>query len=102
MVISKIVLPLRSPTVPNAIPTSQVRSAQPLVIVQHLIGGRVRGEVEVARLLAEQDIPDRTADQRELVAVAREQAADLGHFGHPLAQQRGDRFPLFVAHGHGH
>jgi hypothetical protein len=53
-------------------------------------------------LLAEQDIPDRTADQREFVAVAREQAADLGHFGYPLAQQRGYRFPLFVAHGHGH
>jgi len=37
----------------------QVRSAQPLAIGQHLIGGRVRGEIEVARLLAEQDIPDR-------------------------------------------
>jgi len=53
---------------------------------QHLIGGRVRGEVEVARPLTEEDIPDRTADQGELVAAAHEQAADLGHFGHPLAQ----------------
>ena len=53
-------------------------------------------------LLAEKDVPDRTADQRELVAVTLEQAADLGHGRHPLAQQHGDRFLLFVAHGHGH
>ena len=70
--------------------------------LQHLVGGGVRGQVEVARLLAEKDVPDRTADQRELVAVAREQEADPGHGGHLLAQQRGDRFSLFVAHGHGH
>jgi hypothetical protein len=36
------------------------------------------------------------------VTVAREQAADLGHGGHPLAQQRGHCIPLFVAHRHGH
>jgi len=69
---------------------------------QNLGRCRVRGQVEIAGLLAEEDIPDRSADQCELVAVAREQAADLGHGGHPLAQERGGRLPLFVAHGHGH
>ena len=102
MVISKTEFPLRSPTVPKAIPTVHVLSAQPLVICQHLLRRRVRGQVEVAGLLAEEDVPDRAADQRELVAVAREQAADLGRGGHSLTQQRGGRLPLFIAHGHGH
>ena len=60
------------------------------------------GQVEVGRPPAEKDIPDRAADQRELVSVAREQAADPGRGGHPLAQQCGGRFALFVGHGHGH
>ena len=54
--------------------------------LQHLLGRSVRGQVEVAGPLAQEDIPDRPADQRELVAVAREQPADPGHAGHPLAQ----------------
>ena len=44
----------------------------------------------------------RPADQGELVAVVREQAADSGRGGNSLAQQRGGRSSLFVAHGHGH
>jgi hypothetical protein len=52
--------------------------------------------------LAAEYVPDRTADQGQLVAVLGEQAADVGDLGHTLAQQRGGRLPLFVGHGHGH
>ena len=34
--------------------------------------------------------------------VVREQAADSGHVGDPLAQERGGCLLLFGVHGHGH
>jgi hypothetical protein len=77
-------------------PTAHVLSAQ------YLFRGGVSGQVEVAGPLAAEDVPDRTADQGQLVAVPGEQAADLGDLGDTLAQQRGGRLPLFVGHGHGH
>jgi len=69
---------------------------------QDLFRGGVRGQVEVTGQLAAEYVPDRTADQGQLVATLREQAADVGDLGDTLAQQRGGRLPLFVAHRHGH
>src|ERR1700683_4740656 len=41
-------------------------------------GGRgVRGQIQVTGAAAEKDVPDRSADERELMAVAGEQAAKL-------------------------
>ena len=69
---------------------------------QDLLRGGVRGQVEIGGLLASEHVPDRAADQGQLVAVPREQAADAGDLGDALFQQRGGRLPLFVGHGHGH
>jgi hypothetical protein len=62
----------------------------------------VGGQVEVGGPPAAKDVPDRTTDQGQLVAVLGEQAADVGDLRDALAQQRGGRLPLFVAHRHGH
>jgi hypothetical protein len=67
-----------------------------------LLGRGVGSQVEVGGPLAEEHVPDRPADQGEVVAVAHEQLADLAGCGHLIAQHRGRRLPLFVAHGHGH
>jgi hypothetical protein len=34
--------------------------------------------------------------------MVREQTADSGHVGNPLAHERGGRISLFGVHGHGH
>ena len=70
--------PLRSPTVPNAIPTVQVAVRPAAGDLQHPLGPRVGGQVEVGRAAAEEHIPHRPADERELVTVPGKEAAELG------------------------
>ena len=76
---------------PNAIPTSQLASAQPRMMLLHLLGTGVRGEIEVglAGRSAEQRIADRAADEVELMARGSEERAQLiGDRGH--GQQAAD------------
>jgi hypothetical protein len=45
-------------------------------------------------------VPDRAADQGQLMAMPSEQAGDLGDLRDTLAKQRGSCSPLVVAQGH--
>ena len=67
---------------------------------QHLFWPGVGGQVEVGRPLAAQCVPDRAADQGQLMAMPCEQAGDIGGLGDTLAQQRGSCSPLVIAQGH--
>jgi hypothetical protein len=70
-----------TPTVPNAIPVSQVDSAQPSTSCLDPLGPSVGGEVQVVPEPAEQRVAHRAADQVQRVPGGAE----------PLAQLAGDR-----------
>ena len=75
MVISKSVPSLRSPTVPKPIPMVQTWSAGHL---EHPLGRRVSGQVEVARPPAQEHIAHWPAYQGQLMAMADKQLTQLG------------------------
>ena len=69
-----------TPTVPNAMPTSQTASPQPLTIFSDPVRPRVRGEVEVAGAPAEQRVAHAAADEVQAVPRPGEPLGQLvGH-----------------------
>ena len=69
--------PLRQPIVPNARPTSQIASAQPLSSRSVTSGTGRRGEVEVLLEPAQHRVAHRPADQGDLLAGRLEAGAEL-------------------------
>ena len=101
MVTSNTVGPLRIPTVPNSMPVCHTRSAQPWAISQHLFRQRVGGQVQVAVPTAEEHVPDRPADQGQLVPMLGEHLAELQRGRGRHAQQRRGGLLLARADGRG-
>src|SRR5215469_14144702 len=71
------------------------------------VGRRVRGEVDVTRPAAEENVADRPADEGELMTGRGEQLAELvGERGGGGSKQRGgsgslpERQPVWFWHGH--
>ena len=100
-----ILSPLRRPTVPNAMPTVQIASAQPAVISTR-VGHCVGGEVEVVQRPPQEDVAHRPADERELVALPGEQASELVGGGRDRGQHCRHAAALLGCQGvgivHGH
>src|SRR5690606_22541671 len=65
--------------------------------LEHPLGAGVRGEVEVVPDPPEEDVPDRSPDQGELVPALREQLPELVDDGRDAAEQVGHRPLLTVS-----
>ena len=94
MVISNTIGPLRIPTVPNSMPVCHTRSAQPWAI-----SSTASGSASVARSrslcgAAEKHVPDRPADQGQLIPVLGEHPAEFQRGRGRRAQQRRGGLPL--------
>ncbi len=71
---------MRSPIVPNSMPTVHVLSAHGLMISSTRSGTASVVRSRSCRLApAEEDVPHRAADERQLVSGLREQLAELDH-----------------------
>ena len=83
----------------------QTWSAQPLDDREDALGGRVGREVDVTRRPAEEDIPDRPADEGELMPGCGEELAELVGERRDGGEQHGSgSLPLgqriWIWHGH--